>query len=91
MKSKCLLLLASAGLLAASAVPSAAHRRAAPRCWQTSPALVVQTSGYQEPDGTYRSYAGYVRDVNGTPCGIECSRPWSQRIWFASPPGWACE
>jgi hypothetical protein len=90
MRSERLLLLASAGLLAASAVPCAAHRRH-PYCWQTSPALVVQTSGYQEPDGTYRSYAGFVRDVNGTPCGIECSRPWSQRIWFASPPGWACE
>ncbi|MFZ0558526.1 MAG: hypothetical protein WAN31_10240 [Methylovirgula sp.] len=92
MKSKLLILLIGAGLLAAtSGAPSAAHSRHVSRCWQTSPGLVLQTSSYQDPDGTYESYAGLVRDVNGTPCGIECSRPWAQRIWFASPPGWVCE
>jgi hypothetical protein len=89
MKSKLLILLAAAGLLAASATPSAAHWRA-PRCRIVSSGLVVQTSGYQEPDGTYDSYSDLVRAVNGTPCGVECTRPWRQVIWFASPPGYAC-
>jgi hypothetical protein len=90
MNSKLLVLLATAALLAASATPSAAHPRYAPRCHLTNPGLVVQTSGYQEPNGTYDSYSDYVRDVNGTPCGIECTRPWRSVIWFASPPGYAC-
>jgi hypothetical protein len=92
MKSKLFVLLAAAAVLvAASAAPSAAHHKIAPRCWQTSPVLVVQTSTYKEPDGTYESYAGYIRDVNGTPCGVECSRPWAQRVWLASPAGVVCE
>jgi hypothetical protein len=91
MNCKLIVLLASAGLLVvASATPSAAHRRYAPRCYPTSPGLVVQTSGYQEPNGTYDSYSDYVRDVNGTPCGIECTSPWRSFTWFASPPGYAC-
>jgi hypothetical protein len=52
--------------------------------------LVVQTSGYQDPDGTYESYSDFIRDVNGTPCGVECTRPWRSVVWFASPPGYAC-
>jgi hypothetical protein len=28
---------------------------------------------YQNPDGTYPSLANEVRDINGTPCGIECT------------------
>lgn len=90
MKSKLLILLATAGLLAAaSATPSAAHWRG-PRCRIVYPGLVVQTSRYQEPDGTYNSYSDFVRDVNGTPCGVECSRPWRSVVWFASPPGYVC-
>lgn len=94
MKSKLFVLFAGALLASALAAPALAHPhhyRYAPRCWAVSPGLFVQTSSYQDPDGTYESYAGYIRDVNGTPCGLECSRPWAQRIWFASPPGWVCD
>lgn len=35
-------------------------------------------SQYQNPDGSYRSLSDYVRDVEGTPCGMECTRA-SQR------------
>jgi hypothetical protein len=90
MNSKFLVLLATASLLvAASATPSAAHWRAL-RCRIVSSGVVVQTSGYQEPDGTYESYSDFIRDVNGTPCGIECTRPWRSFVWFASPPRYAC-
>jgi hypothetical protein len=89
MVSKFLVLLAAAGLLAAASAASA-QLRYAPRCRIVSPSLVLQTSSYKEPDGTYESYSGYIRDVNGTPCGVECSRPWAQRVWFASPPGYVC-
>jgi hypothetical protein len=89
MTSKLLILLASGAILAA-ATPSSAQPRYAPRCRIVSPGLVLQTSSYKEPDGTYESYSDYIRDVNGTPCGVECSRPWAQRIWFASPPGYVC-
>lgn len=90
MKSKLLILLATAGILAAgSATPSAAHWRG-PHCRITYPGLILQTSRYQEPDGTYDSFSDFIRDVNGTPCGVECSRPWRSVIWFASPPGYVC-
>lgn len=90
MKSKLLVLLATAGLLtAAAATPSAAHWRAS-HCRIVSSGLVIQTSGYQDPDGTYESYSDFIRDVNGTPCGVECMRPWRSVVWLASPPGYAC-
>jgi hypothetical protein len=28
---------------------------------------------YQNPDGTYPSLANMTRDIDGTPCGIECT------------------
>jgi hypothetical protein len=91
MKSKLLILLATSALLATiSTVSSTAQPRYAPRCRIVSPGLVVQTSRYQEPNGTYDSYSDYIRDVNGTPCGVECSHPWRRVVWFASPPGYAC-
>jgi hypothetical protein len=91
MNSRLLVLLATAGILvAASATPSAAHWRYTPRCRIVSLGLIVQTSRYQEPDGTYDSISDFVRDVNGTPCGVECSRPWRSVVWFASPPGYVC-
>jgi hypothetical protein len=90
MKSTLPAMLAMAGLLvAASATPSAAHWHAM-RCHIVSSGLVVQTSGNQEPNGTYESYSDLVRAVNGTPCGVECMRPWRSVVWFASPPGYAC-
>lgn len=88
MKSLSILLLASGSLLAAFS--SAANAQNGPRCRIVSPGFIVQTSRYQEPDGTYDSYSDYIRDVNGTPCGVECSRPWRQTVWLAAPPRYAC-
>jgi hypothetical protein len=34
---------------------------------------------YQGPGGTYDSLSDYTRDVNGIPCGIECTRRADQR------------
>ena len=45
---------------------------------------------YRAPNGTYYSYSGYIRSVNGTPCGVECGPPLSHAILFASPPGYEC-
>jgi hypothetical protein len=39
---------------------------------------------YQGPDGTYDSYADYTRDVNGIPCGIDCTRRAAER-WSRTP------
>ncbi|HLH12696.1 MAG TPA: hypothetical protein VKV77_12570 [Methylovirgula sp.] len=74
--------------LAVTLTPAAAQP--GPRCRPVYPGLILQSSGYQDPDGTYDSVSSLVRAVNGTPCGVECSRPWRQRIWFASPPGYVC-
>jgi hypothetical protein len=30
-------------------------------------------SGYQNPDGSYSSEADFVRDLHGTPCGVNCT------------------
>ncbi|MHB8885091.1 MAG: hypothetical protein ACYC5H_08370 [Methylovirgula sp.] len=35
--------------------------------------VAVAASSYQNSDGTYRSYSDFVRDLNGTPCGITCT------------------
>jgi hypothetical protein len=39
-------------------------------------------SSYQGPDGRYDSEADFVRDINGTPCGLQCTleaqKRWSQ-------------
>ncbi len=29
---------------------------------------------YQGPHGRYASQTGFIRSLNGTPCGIECSQ-----------------
>lgn len=39
---------------------------------------------YQNPDGSYPSLSNFVRDLNGTPCGIECERDADQR-WGLHP------
>jgi hypothetical protein len=31
---------------------------------------------YEEPESGYESLAAYTRDVNGTPCGVNCERQW---------------
>ena len=35
---------------------------------------------YQGPGGHYRSEASFVRDVNGTPCGMNCTQA-AQKRW----------
>jgi hypothetical protein len=39
---------------------------------------------YQNPDGTYPSLAEETRDINGTPCGIECTAEAYHRWRLAS-------
>jgi hypothetical protein len=67
MTYKLLTLLATAALLA-SAPAAMAHPMRCGRIVNVAP-----YSAYQGPDGTYNSYADYVRDVNGVPCGQNCS------------------
>ncbi|WP_020174631.1 hypothetical protein [Methyloferula stellata] len=78
---KTLALLAIAGgFLAAAVEPSAARGAPVPEAVGPSqfygyaaPDIRFLGSSYQEPDGTYDSLSDFTRDVNGTPCGIECS------------------
>ena len=37
---------------------------------------------YEGPRGHYRSDAGFTRDLNGTPCGMNCTRS-TQKRWSA--------
>lgn len=78
----------AAALLAAAAGSASAHFRHAPRCVVTGPGLILKMSHYQQPDGTYDSLADFTRDVNGTPCGIDCPAP--SRVIWASPPSYVC-
>ncbi|QXX76575.1 hypothetical protein [Methylovirgula sp. HY1] len=39
--------------------------------YQSAPSEAAASS-YQNSDGSYRSYSDFVRDLNGTPCGITC-------------------
>jgi hypothetical protein len=61
-------LAAGAALLLAAAVPVMAQSDGFIR--QQGPAV----SGYRDAAGNYRSLADYTRDVEGIPCGIECTR-----------------
>lgn len=64
MKSRFLILLAAGALLGLAPVPSIARGYC----------RAVPYGIYQSPDGTYDSLADLVRDVRGTPCGVECTR-----------------
>ncbi len=57
--------LLAAGVLFATAPAAMAHSM---RC------VPGAYSAYQNPDGTYPSEADFVRDLRGTPCGINCTR-----------------
>ncbi len=35
---------------------------------------------YQAPDGSYASQSDFLSDINGTPCGVECTRA-AQARW----------
>jgi hypothetical protein len=39
---------------------------------------------YQNPDGTYPSLSNFTRDIEGTPCGIECTAEAHHRWGVAS-------
>ena len=81
--------LAGVALLVLTGTPASAHFHQPARCWQTAPGLVLKTSHYQQPDGTYDQVSDLVRDVNGTPCGIDCPAP--SRVIWVSPPTVYCE
>jgi hypothetical protein len=36
--------------------------------------LSYRPSQYQGPHGHYASQSDFIRDLNGTPCGIECTQ-----------------
>jgi hypothetical protein len=82
--------LFAATLIAAATAPTAAsaHVHRPPRCFISGPGLILKMSQYQQPDGSYDSLSDLVRDVNGTPCGLDCPAP-SRLIW-ASPPSYIC-
>jgi hypothetical protein len=65
MKSilKVALALTAGGLLLVASLPASA---------QSGP-YDVGPSGYRDVDGSYRSIAAYTRDVEGIPCGINCT------------------
>jgi hypothetical protein len=65
-------LVAAAGLLATTAT--------APAMAQSPNAPPMMTYGpYQWPGGHYESLAAYTRSVEGTPCGMNCTRDAQQR------------
>jgi hypothetical protein len=80
MTYKLLTLLATGALLVAA--PAAmAHAMRYGRVVNIAP-----YSAYQGPDGTYNSYADYIRDVDGLPCGQDCSLQAQARWgWSARP------
>ncbi len=80
MRSK-LLLWAIACSLAAAAAPSMAAA--------ASPVGPAPQSGgsYVNADGSYPSYQAFIRELDGVPCGIECTRSAEQRSgYFALAP-----
>jgi hypothetical protein len=42
-------------------------------------AALPASAQYQGPRGDYGSLAGYTRSVDGTPCGMNCTRRAQQR------------
>ncbi len=56
---------AAIGLVTAAATPALAQTN-----WYTP----TPSFYYQSPDGSYPSYSDFIRDLRGTPCGIECTQ-----------------
>jgi len=50
----------------------------------TASQAAASYSIYQNPDGSYPSLGNFVRDLNGTPCGIECEKD-ADRRWGLRP------
>jgi hypothetical protein len=72
---KIAVLAATSGLLAAAAVTPSSARSPVPApsdyyaYWNPgAPAHSI----YEQPDGSYKSYTDFSRDLNGVPCGMEC-------------------
>lgn len=69
------------GLLTLAATPAMAQTQGGHTgFWGTAPSFY-----YQSPDGSYDSYADYIRDLRGRPCGIECTQRAEAR-WGLIPP-----
>ena len=78
---KIALVAVTAGLIGVAAAPSsmAQTARAIPRA--------MPYNSYQGPNGGYDSLSAYIRSVNGTPCGMNCTREAQERT--AQPmPNW---
>jgi hypothetical protein len=58
-----------------AAAPSMAQKRAV----QTDAYAATYYTPYQGPHGHYNSLSDYVRDVEGTPCGMNCERDAQER------------
>jgi hypothetical protein len=46
----------------------------------SSGSAVPSMAQYQGPNGHYHSMSAYTRDINGTPCGMNCTRR-AQQHW----------
>ncbi|MGB8278788.1 MAG: hypothetical protein WCF20_12775 [Methylovirgula sp.] len=77
MRSK-LLLCAMAYSLGAAAAPSMAAAASA-----VAPAPQPASGGsYVNADGSYPSYQAFIRELDGVPCGIECTRSIEERSGY---------
>lgn len=78
MNLKRLILLATGALLAVAPAAFSTAQGGTMHCRLARAA--VPYGQYQNPDGTYDSEADFVRDLRGTPCGIDCTRA-AQARW----------
>lgn len=82
MRLKLLMGAAVGCLLCAVATPSMS--RPMPRPTQAASPQPLAANPYENPDGTYRSYTAFDRELEGVPCGIECWRR-AERAWSHFP------
>lgn len=80
MRSK-LLLCAMACSLGAAAAPSMAAAASA----VASAPQPASGGSYVNADGSYPSYQAFIRELDGVPCGIECTRSAEQRSGYFAP------
>ncbi|MGP0060732.1 MAG: hypothetical protein ACLPID_15740 [Beijerinckiaceae bacterium] len=77
---KLTLVAAAACLLGtATAVQSMAQSGPAVRADSYAVSQDRHYSNYQAPDGSYDSPRDFIRDLEGTPCGIDCTQRAQQR------------
>lgn len=55
---------------------------AAATCLLAAAGAAPVMAQYEGPRGHYNSEAGFIRDLNGTPCGVNCTRE-AQKRWSA--------